>query len=169
MGTGGRSTGRIAPLLPPATGQRTRSATGTSHQARLVTLSAHSLQARRTACLFRLWASLGHARWLAVPVPIVHRCPLHGDDAVSLDHATAARTSAELARAGVAGDRHGIDAALLALLDDFGSTEVSEDNASLLLATQAKQIGVLAEELAHALDVDLDAVFILVGKIELPK
>jgi hypothetical protein len=50
-----------------------------------------------------------------------------------------------------------------------GSTEVSEANVSLLLATQARQLGVLADKLAHALGIDLDAVFTLMGEIELPK
>jgi hypothetical protein len=48
--------------------------------------------------------------------------------------------------------------------------KASDDTISLLLRTQAHQIGHhLAEELARAYDLDLDDVFALVGEIELPK
>lgn len=88
---------------------------------------------------------------------------------MSLDAATAARISAEFARAGLVGDRTGTDAALLALASNYEGTEADEATIRLLLLTQARQIGVLATKLAHALDIDLDAVVVLIGEIELPK
>lgn len=98
-----------------------------------------------------------------------HRIPVWRNDEMSLDKATAAKVSAEFARGRLAGDRIGIDAALLALAEDFEGTQASDDTISLLLRTQAQQIGHLAEQLARAYDLDLDDVFALVGKIELPK
>jgi hypothetical protein len=88
---------------------------------------------------------------------------------VTVDDATAARISAEFARVLLAGDRHGVDAALLALGDDLEGTEASDATISKLLLTQAHQIGHLVEQLAQAYDLDLDDVFAHVSKIELPK
>jgi hypothetical protein len=86
---------------------------------------------------------------------------------MTLDPSTAAKVSAELARVRLAGDRHGIDAALLALADDFEATQASDDTISLLLLTQAHQIAHLAEQLAQAYDIEVDDVFAHLGTIEL--
>jgi hypothetical protein len=86
---------------------------------------------------------------------------------VTLDPATAARVSAELARVRLTGDQHGTDAALLALASDIEGTEASDATISLLLLTQAHQIGHLAGQLAQAYDIEVDDVFAHLGTIGL--
>lgn len=88
---------------------------------------------------------------------------------MSFDETTAARISAEYAQARLAGDVTGIDAALLALADDWEGTEASDDTIALLLRTQCHQLSIVAGKLADALDMDLESMFASISRIELPK
>jgi hypothetical protein len=94
---------------------------------------------------------------------------LLGGGAVTLNATTLARISAEFARANLAGDRVGRDAAILALSADLESDQADDDTISLLVAVQARQIAMLAGKVADVLDIDPDAVFAFVAQIELPE
>lgn len=85
---------------------------------------------------------------------------------MTLDSTTAAKLSAEYARAALAGDRTGIDAALLLLAD--GQAEATDEDVATLLAAQAHQLAQACAELARLHNVDVDHVLEVIAGIALP-